>query len=411
MLDAFLKRLIKVGRLTVRTLDGRLSRYGDGTGPEVVVQVSARAARAIALRPDPAVGEAYMNGELVMERGDIWDLLELAGRNQIGGEPRRPGPLGRLVIAAQRRLEQWNDRAAARRNSAHHYDLGNELYRRFLDPDLQYTCAYYPRSGMTLEEAQAAKKAHIAAKLRLEPGMTVLEIGCGWGGLALELAERYGVTVLGVSLSQEQLSIARQRAEATGLSDRVRFDYTDYRDVAGRFDRIVSIGMFEAVGVPGFPDYFGAIHRLLADDGVALIHSIGRRTAPGVTSPFTRKYIFPGGYIPALSETLAAVEEQDLWVTDIEILRLHYGKTLRHWRENFARERAAVAALYDERFCRMWEYYLASAELAFRYGDQMNFQLQLARRRDAVPIARDYMIDAEREASPTPRLKRTGVEA
>ena len=411
MLDAFLKRLIKVGRLTVRTPDGRLSRYGDGTGPEVVVQVSAHAARAIALRPDPAVGEAYMNGELVMERGDIWDLLELVGRNQIGGESRRGGSLSRLILAVRRRIEQWNDRAAARRNVAHHYDLSNELYRRFLDPDLQYSCAYYPHAGMTLAEAQAAKKAHIAAKLRLEPGMTVLEIGCGWGGLALGLAERYGVTVLGVSLSQEQLAVARQRAADAGLSDRVRFDHTDYRDVAGRFDRIVSIGMMEHVGVPGFPDYFGAIHRLLADDGVALIHSIGRRTSPGVTSPFTRKYIFPGGYIPALSETLAAVEEQDLWVTDIEILRLHYGKTLRHWRENFARERAAVAALYDERFCRMWEYYLASAEFAFRYGDQMNFQLQLARRRDAAPIARDYMVDAEREVQAAPRRKRTGVEA
>ena len=411
MLHAFLQRLVRVGRLTVRLPDGRLETYGDGTGPAVVVQVAARVARAIALRPDPAVGEAYMNGDLLIERGDIWDLLELAGRNGIGGEPRRPGLLVRLLNTVRRRLEQWNDRPAARRNAAHHYDLSYDLYRRFLDPDLQYTCAYHPRPGMTLDEAQAAKKAHIAAKLRLEPGMRVLDIGCGWGGLALELAERYGVEVLGISLSQEQLAVARDRAEAAGMTDRVSFSYTDFRDVQGPFDRIVSVGMFEAVGVPGFPAYFETIRRLLTEDGVALIHSIGRRTPPGVTSPFTRKYIFPGGYIPALSETLAAVEAQDLWVTDIEILRVHYGDTLRHWRMNFARERAAIAALYDERFCRMWEYYLASAELAFRYGDQMNFQLQLARRRDALPISRDYMFDAERDAPQVRRRQRAGVDA
>jgi cyclopropane-fatty-acyl-phospholipid synthase len=396
VLQALLKRLIKVGHLSVRLPDGRLQTYGDGTGTEVVVRVNARAARLIAMGPDPGLGEAFMDGDAVLERGDIWDLLEIAGRNQANAEPHRKGPVARLVLGLQRRLQQWNDLKAAKANSAHHYDLSVELYRRFLDPDLQYTCAYFPRPDMTLEEAQAAKKAHIAAKLRLAPGMRVLEIGCGWGGLALELAGRYGVEVLGISLSQEQLAIARQRAEAAGLSGRVRFEYRDYRDVTGPFDRIVSVGMFEAVGVNYFPAFFGKLRALLSDDGLAVIHSIGRRTPPGLTSPWTRKYIFPGGYIPALSETLAAIEEQELWVTDIEVLRLHYGETLRHWRARFNAEREAITQLYDERFCRMWEYYLASAELAFRYGTQMNFQLQLARRVDAVPITRDYMIDAER---------------
>ena len=403
MLDRFLQRVIRVGALSVRFPGGSLHTYGDGTGPEVVVAVSAAAARAIALGPDPGLGEAYMNGGVRFERGDIWSLLEIAGRNQVNAEPKRKGPIARGWLALQRRMQQWNDRPSAQRNSAHHYDLSIDLYRRFLDSDLQYTCAYFPRPGMTLEEAQAAKRAHVIAKLKIEPGMRVLEIGCGWGGLALEMAGRHGAEVLAISLSNEQLAIARQRAEAAGLSDRVRFEYMDYRDVEGPFDRIVSVGMFEAVGVAYFPAFFGKLRALLADDGFALIHSIGRKTPPGLTSPWTRKYIFPGGYIPALSETLAAVEEQELWVTDIEILRLHYGETLRHWRERFMAQRPDIAQMYDERFCRMWEFYLASAELAFRYGAQMNFQMQLAKRVDAVPIARDYMIDAER-AGPPARL-------
>ena len=396
VLHAFLQRIIKVGHLTVRHPGGRLETYGDGTGQEVVVAVSAKAARMIAMGPDPGLGEAYMDGGVVIERGGMWELLVIAGRNQANAEPRRRGLMAQAILRIQRRLQQWNDRGAAKLNSAHHYDLSYDLYRRFLDADMQYTCAYFPRPGMTLEEAQAAKKAHVAAKLRLEPGMRVLEIGCGWGGLALELAGRHGVEVLGISLSNEQLAVARQRAEAAGLSDRVRFEYRDYRDVQGPFDRIVSVGMFEAVGIAFFPAYFETIRRLLTPDGLAVIHSIGRRTPPGLTSPWTRKYIFPGGYIPALSETLAAIEEQELWVTDIEILRLHYAETLRHWRERFMAQRAEIAQLYDERFCRMWEYYLASAELAFRYGGQMNFQIQLAKRVDAVPVIRDYMLDAER---------------
>jgi len=249
---------------------------------------------------------------------------------------------------------------------------------------------------MTLEEAQAAKKAHIAAKLRLEPGMRVVEIGCGWGGLALEIARTCDVEVLGISLSKEQVAVANARAEAAGLADRVKFSLTDFRDVQGTYDRVMSIAMFEAVGVPNFASYFGSIRRLLTDDGVALMHTIGRRTPPSTTSPWTRKYIFPGGYIPAMSETLAAIEKVPMWITDVEVLRLHYAETLKHWRLKFWAEREAIAKIYDERFCRMWEYYLAGAELAFRYGDQMVFQVQMTRRRDAVPITRDYMVDDER---------------
>ncbi len=400
MLHAFLQRMIRVGHLTIRYSAGRTETYGDGQGSEVVLRMTARGARMIGLSPDPGLGEAYMSGDVVIERGDMWDLLDIVGRNQAMVEPRRKGPLALAVRYARRRLEQWNDRHAAVRNASHHYDLSVDLYRRFLDPDLQYTCAYYPRPGMTLEEAQAAKKAHVAAKLRLEAGMRVLDIGCGWGGLGLELARLYGVEVLGVTLAKEQLDVAQARAAAAGLGGQVNFSLTDFRDVEGTFDRVVSVGMFEAVGVPGFRSYFETIRRLLPTDGVAVIHSIGRREPPSTTSAWTRKYIFPGGYIPSLSETLAAVEEEGLWVTDIEILRLHYAETLRQWRERFMAERAAIALMYDERFCRMWEFYLASAELAFRYGSHMNFQLQLARKVGAVPITRDYMIDQERAGPP-----------
>ena len=396
MLDALLKRMFTVGNLTVRLPSGRSRTYGDGTGPEVVLSLTAHGARAIAFNPQLAAGEAYMNGDLVIEQGDIWDLMQIVGRNNAPAEPAPRSPFGPLIRWARRRIEQANDRLAARRNVAHHYDLSAQLYRRFLDVDMQYSCAYFARPDMTLEEAQAAKKAHIAAKLRLKPGMKVLEIGCGWGGLALELARTFDVEVLGISLSKEQVSVANQRAEAAGLNDRVKFQLIDFRDVRGSYDRVVSIAMFEAVGVPNFGRYFRDIRRLLTDDGVALVHSIGRRTPPSTTSPWTRKYIFPGGYIPALSETLASIEKTPFWVTDIEILRLHYAETLRHWRLRFWAEREAIAKVYDERFCRMWEYYLAGAEMAFRYGDQMIFQIQLAKQRTALPITRDYMVEDER---------------
>ncbi len=408
MLHGLLRKLIRVGDLTVRSPGGRTERYGDGTGTPVQVAISGRGARRIALNPQLGLGEAFMDGDIRVERGTLWDLLDIVGRNQAQREEPVRGPFGRLLRDAGRRLDQWNDRRTARRNVAHHYDLSYDLYRRFLDADMQYSCAYFSRPGMSLDEAQAAKKAHLASKLRLEPGMSVLDVGCGWGGLALELAARWGVRVLGVTLSEEQLAVARRRAEAAGLADQVRFSLTDFRDVEGPFDRIVSVGMFEHVGVPNYPAYFAAIRRLLQPDGLAVVHSIGRAGPPASTSPWIKKYIFPGGYLPALSETLAAVEDSGFWTTDIEVLRLHYAETLRNWRERFLAARAEIADLYDERFCRMWEFYLAGAELAFRHGDQMVFQMQLATRIDAAPITRDYMVDAERADQ---RSRRGGLQA
>ena len=394
MLHAFLKRFIRVGDLQVRLPNGRVETYGDGTGPKVAVKLTAKGARQIAAKPEVGTGEAYMDGGLVIEAGDIWQLLELAGRNNRSSG--RRGALAKALNSARRRIEQWNHRNAARRNVAHHYDLSHDLYRRFLDRDMQYSCAYFARPDMTLEEAQFAKKAHLAAKLRLQPGMKVLDIGCGWGGLGLYLGANHDVEVLGVTLSQEQLAIAQRRAADAGLEDRVRFSLTDFRDVAGPFDRIVSVGMFEHVGAPFFLEYFQDVERLLSDDGVALIHSIGRRSSPGLTNGWIRKYIFPGGYIPAISETLAAVEETGLWATDIEILRLHYAETLKHWRLRFWAEREEIARLYDERFCRMWEFYLACSEYGFIYGENFNFQLQLTKAVGVLPMTRDYMLDDER---------------
>jgi cyclopropane-fatty-acyl-phospholipid synthase len=394
MLHAMLGRFVRLGRLRV-VVEGKPPKtYGDGSGPEVALRIAKGWSTRIALNPDMALGEAYMEGGLVLEEGSLWDLCELIGRNFVDGP--RPGLLKRALTRARRTLQQWNDRTASRRNVAHHYDLSHELYRRFLDQDLQYSCAYFARPDMTLEEAQLAKKIHIASKLLIEPGMSVLDIGCGWGGMGLELAGRYGADVTGVTLSQEQLAIATARAKAANLDHRARFSLTDYRDVQGPFDRIVSVGMFEHVGAPNFRTYFQQVARLLTDDGVALIHSIGRRTSPGITQPWIAKYIFPGGYIPALSEMTAAIEEAGLWITDIEIKRLHYADTLKAWRERFIAQWDEVAGLYDERFCRMWEVYLCLSELSFRYGVNMIVQVQLAKRVGAVPAVRDYMIDGER---------------
>lgn len=391
-LGRLLKRLIRVGSLTVVLPSGEALHAGDPAAPDPV-QIRLRDNRTawrIAFYPGLALGEAWMDGDVLLERGSMWDLLDLVGRNLSLRPPPRRGRLARLW----RRIEQANDRATARRNVAHHYDLSLDLYRRFLDADLQYSCAYFERPGMSLDEAQAAKKRHLAAKLLLEPGQSVLDIGCGWGGLGLTLAEDAGARVTGITLSDEQLAVALQRAEARGLADRVEFRKQDYRDVEGTFDRIISVGMFEHVGAPNYQTYFDAIARLLKEDGVAVLHAIGQNHVSVSNQPWIGKYIFPGGYTPALSEILPAIERAGLWVTDIEILRLHYAETLKAWRERFLANRAEIAALYDERFCRMWEFYLCLSEVAFRHRGCMVFQIQLSKRVDAVPLTRDYISGA-----------------
>jgi cyclopropane-fatty-acyl-phospholipid synthase len=336
-----------------------------------------------------------MDGRLTIEDGDIRDLLELVAFNlaweddgavhALRWRPRRLGAL----------LDNWNWKRRARRNVAHHYDLSTDFFRLFLDPDLQYSCAYFADEAMSLDAAQGAKKAHIAAKLRLEPGHKLLDIGCGWGGLALFLASAADVTVHGITLSEEQLRIARARADAEGLAGRVTFALADYRDVTGEYDRIVSVGMFEHVGPPHYRRFFRKCRALLAPDGLMLLHTIARADGPAATDPFLAKYIFPGGYIPALSQIAPALERSRLWLTDLEVLRLHYARTLACWYERTAAAGDEIARLYDARFLRMWLFYLAGGIAAFRHDAFAVFQLQLARRRDAAPPTRDYMTDAE----------------
>ena len=393
MLHTILRRFIRQGSLTVRWPDGSQTRYrGPHAGPQATIALTNRAAvRGLLLNPGLRVGECYMDGTLRPIGCSIFEVLDvLMGNMQDGGD----NPILRLHDRLEmlgRRIAQHNPVARSRRNVAHHYDLNGRLYSLFLDRDRQYSCAYFPNGDEPLEAAQLAKKRHIATKLLLRPGMEVLDIGCGWGGLALYLAQAHGVNVLGITLSEEQLAEARRRAEAAGLSGRVRFELMDYRTLDQQFDRIVSVGMFEHVGVGYYRDYFKTIQRALLPDGVALVHAIGRSDGPSHTNKWVRKYIFPGGYSPALSEVLPAVERSGLITTDIEILRLHYARTLAQWRWRFAANRDTIAALYDERFCRMFEFYLAGSELAFRRQGHMIWQLQIARRQDAVPLTRDYM--------------------
>ncbi len=387
-----LESLFRQGRLTVHFPDGREHHYGEGAGPAVTIRLNDPALiRRLLINPDIALGEAYMDRALIIDNDDLHGLMELLIRNyRVGRLPwwQRGLNYGRI---ATRYLGQNNHLDAARRNVAHHYDLSGRLYDLFLDSDRQYSCAYFQQPDDTLEQAQAHKKDHIARKLLIKPGMRILDIGCGWGGLALTLARDHGARVLGVTLSQEQHRVATQRAAQAGLSDQVEFRLIDYRNVAGSFDRIVSVGMFEHVGAPHYPAYFKAINDLLTADGVALVHTIGRSEPPDTTSPWTAKYIFPGAYAPAMSEVLGAIEKQPLWVTDVECWRLHYAMTLRHWFDRFNANADAVRAIYDERFIRMWNYYLVVCEQSFRFGRLAVFQFQLAKKIDAVPITRDYL--------------------
>ncbi|HLJ70420.1 MAG TPA: cyclopropane-fatty-acyl-phospholipid synthase family protein [Roseiarcus sp.] len=398
MLKSKLDRLIKVGRLSIAWPNGEVWRFGDqgSAGPDVAVRLeSSFAAAKIAVHPHLYLGEAYMDGELTMERGGVFDLLDLLGRNLALREA-PPNLLQRWARRPLALLQQYNSQRSARRNVARHYDFSERLYRAFLDVDLQYSCAYFARPDMTLEEAQTAKRRHIAGKLLLKSGQRVLDIGCGFGGLALHIARSADVEVLGVTLSREQLDVAKRRAREAGLDGRVRFELADYRALDGRFDRIVSVGMFEHVGKPQYPKFFAVIARLLDPKGVALLHAIGRMRGPGLTSAWIRRYIFPGGYIPALSDVAPIIERSGLWLTDLEVLRLHYAETLRHWRQRFLANRSSLADLYDDRFCRMWEFYLAASETSFRHGGFMVLQAQLSHAPDAAPLTRDYMTDADR---------------
>jgi len=398
LLSWFLRRLVREGTLTVIGPDGRAETFGgepgDGTLPEVTLRIhDPRFDLRILKGPELAVPEAYMDGTLTFEKGGLRELIAVYNTNLMRVGTSQVETVFQRLVRMTRRFIDHNTPKKARRNAAAHYDIGNDLYRLFLDRDMQYSCAYFPRGDETLEEAQRAKKRHIAAKLRLSPGQRVLDIGCGWGGMALYLAQVADVEVLGVTLAERQLEVARERARAAGLADRVRFELMDYRDVTGKFDRVVSVGMMEHVGIGQLGPYFANVMHRLAPDGVALIHSIMRMEPPGLTSTFTRKYIFPGGYIPALSETMVAVERARLWLTDCEIWRKHYGLTLGHWHDRFMANRERAKEMYDERFCRMWEVYLLGFEASFLTGRLAVMQLQLGLERDAVPLTRTYIAE------------------
>ncbi len=409
LLDASLSRLIRSGMLTVRYSDKTLRGYGGLPGPAAGMEIrTSRMVRRFALDPGLAFGEGYMDGEIVPLGCSIYELLDLFILNLSVGGTHPAEKAMEWMRRAKRRLDQLNPSRRARRNAAHHYDLDGQVFSLFLDSDRQYSCAYFPAGDESLEEAQSLKKRHIAAKLHLNrPDLEVLEIGCGWGGMALTLAREWGVSVTGLTLSTEQLGVARARAAEAGLSDRVRFELMDYRAWKRPVDRVLSVAMFEAVGLAHYRSFFTVVRRALREDGVALVHSIGRSEGPGATNPWLAKYIFPGGYSPALSEVLPAVEKSGLIITDIEILRLHYARTIRHWRQRFADNRDTISSLHDERFCRMFEFYLAGCELAFRRLGHMNWQLQLARRADALPVTRDYMAEAERAVAQRAVLQRS----
>jgi cyclopropane-fatty-acyl-phospholipid synthase len=402
LIDMFLSRAVKRGTLTLARPNAATRTFGtpEPGFPDVAIRFADRGvALAIARNPALGAGECYMNGRLLLEKGDIRDLVELLKRNDVwekGQKNMRPGLAARTFNAVKYRVDRVNMERRSKKNVAHHYDLSARLYDLFLDRDKQYSCAYFTDPGNSLEQAQEDKLAHIAAKLACKPGMRVLDIGCGWGGMALYLHKQFDVDVLGVTLSEEQLKIARERAEAAGVADRVKFELIDYRRVTGSFDRIVSVGMFEHVGPPQYRTFFRKCRDLLADDGVMLLHTIGRMGGPSVTDDWTAKYIFPGGYNPALSEIVTAYEGLRLFPTDIEVLRVHYAWTIDHWYDRTMAAKDAIVALYDERFFRMWTFYLAGAAAAFRNGGLCNYQLQLTKGRHSVPLTRDYMYEGER---------------
>lgn len=398
LLDQMLKRLIRKGKLIVIDHDGKEYAYGEPSAPPLKIRFTDKgAAMHVAKDPRVGAGEAYMDGRMVIEPPhDVRDfVLFVMGNASSAGGIDRKGPIRKALGKVVSRIDQINQRAQASKNVVHHYDLTRQFYELFLDEDRQYTMAYFRDPANTLERAQVDKKALIASKLRLEPGraegMRVLDIGCGWGGLALYLNRHFGCEVLGVSLAPDQIKFAQERAQAAGVADKVKFQLIDYRDVQGQFDRITSVGMIEHVGAPNFGEYFAKTNELLDPDGIMLTHTIGRKGAPGTTDKWTRKYIFPGGYIPAMSELVSALEKTGWEVGDIEVLRYHYAYTLAEWYRRATMHRDEIVALYDERLFRMWQFYLAGAEQSFRHGGMVNFHIQSVKRRSALPMTRDYM--------------------
>ncbi|MBR1268384.1 class I SAM-dependent methyltransferase [Bradyrhizobium sp. AUGA SZCCT0222] len=412
LLRYFLGQFIRRGTMTFTAASGSTFTCGDGTGRPVSARfLSPRTEWRILLNPELALGESYMDGTFVVENGSIADALAI-----LLDQPAMVPQWARLqwwMRYLARHFSQFNWRGRSRNNVAHHYDLDGRLYSLFLDADKQYSCAYFETPDATLDDAQLAKKRHLAAKLRIGRGDRVLDIGSGWGGLGLYLAEMTGADVTGITLSTEQLQVANARAGEKRLGRQAKFLLSDYRDIPGPFDRIVSVGMFEHVGVGFYETFFKRCAELLSDDGIMVLHSIGRSTGPDVTSPWTTKYIFPGGYIPAMSEVTPAIESAGLLVCDTEILRLHYAETLKAWRERFMARREEAVRLYDERFARMWEFYLAGSEMSFRKQNLMNFQIQLTKRQGVVPMTRDYIAREEArlrriETGKQPRLQIAG---
>ncbi|UVC10619.1 class I SAM-dependent methyltransferase [Rhizobium sp. TH2] len=412
ILDRFIATIVRKGNLTLTFADGTRRTYGGGTGKPVHIRFNtSKAEWLVVYNPEYYLGECYGDGGLDIVEGDMYDLLETVFTGNPDGEfEYKPWmKLFAKIRYAFRFFKEYNFAQRSRKNVQHHYDLTGALYDLFLDGDRQYSCAYFETPDTDLEEAQLAKKRHIAAKMVMNrPGLSVLDIGCGWGGMALYLARNLGAKVKGVTLSDEQLAIARKRAEDGGLKDDVRFDLQDYRHVEEKFDRIVSVGMFEHVGRPFYDTYFKKSAQLLKKDGVMLMHTIGRTDVPSTTNPFIEKYIFPGGYMPALSEVMPAIERSGLKITDIEILRLHYAETLKAWRKRFMARREEAKALYDEKFCRIWEFYLASSESAFRWQNLVIFQFQLAHDQEAVPLTRDYIQSSENCLRQTEQKQQAG---
>ncbi len=397
-LSHMMKAFIKRGSLEVIDAAGKRHIFSGTDGPRVVMKLSDKQLyRDLVFKSEIAAAEAYMDGTMTFEEGStLRDFLHLFSINRLSLAAYPLQKFIRKVSMLTRRKQQANKVGQAQQNVAHHYDLGNEFYKLFLDKNMLYSCAYFQNDQQSLEQAQRNKLRLIASKLNLEPGQMVLDIGCGWGDMALYLASMEDVRVLGVTLSTEQQKLATKRAADMGLSDRVDFRLQDYRDLDEQFDRIVSVGMFEHVGVAHYDEFFEKLNQLMPDDGVALIHSIGHMSPPGMASKFMRKYIFPGAYSPALSEVFESVERNSLWCLDLEFLRVHYAETLKHWEQRFQENRPTVEDMYDERFARMWEFYLISAEAMFRTGSQLVFHMQLSRNRDAAPLSRDYMVDYQR---------------